>query len=111
MFLFLGIRHPEELSLCKPLEPTHLKYNLKDLPAKKKIESHNNDHWTSPDTNTFISVTQNTKGSNSSLDQSSPFMCAPVTLNNKNHSTPIGSPLPVRYYLHYSNMEYNFQRF
>ncbi|KAK0090789.1 hypothetical protein PV325_003809 [Microctonus aethiopoides] len=90
----LGIRHPEELSLCKPLEPTHLKYNLKDLPAKKKIESHNNDHWTSPDTNTFISVTQNSKGSNSSLDQSSPFMCAPVTLNNKNHSTPIGSPIP-----------------
>lgn len=25
----LGIRHPEELSLCKPLEPNHLKYNFK----------------------------------------------------------------------------------
>lgn len=25
----LGIRHPEELSFCKPLEPNHLKYNFK----------------------------------------------------------------------------------
>jgi kindlin 2 len=28
----LGLRHPEELSLCKPLEPYHLKYNYKDMP-------------------------------------------------------------------------------
>jgi len=46
----LGIRHPEELSFCKPLEPNHLKYNYKDMPKKK---SEQNGHLP-PDTNTFI---------------------------------------------------------
>ncbi|KAK9300586.1 hypothetical protein QLX08_006743 [Tetragonisca angustula] len=88
----LGIRHPEELSFCKPLEPNHLKYNLKDLPAKKKIENQKNGHWNVPaDTNTFIPVSQSPRGSTGSLDQGSPFMCAPV--NNRNHSTPISSPV------------------
>lgn len=92
----LGIRHPEELSFCKPLEPNHLKYNLKDLPAKKKIENQKNGHWNVPaDTNTFIPVSQSPRGSTGSLDQSSPFMCAPVTPNNRNHSTPISSPVSV----------------
>lgn len=91
-----GIRHPEELSFCKPLEPNHLKYNLKDLPVKKKIENQKNGHWhVSADTNTFIPVSQSPKGSTGSLDQSSPFMCAPVTPNNRNHSTPISSPVSV----------------
>lgn len=91
-----GIRHPEELSFCKPLEPNHLKYNLKDLPAKKKIENQKNGHWNVPaDTNTFIPVSQSPRGSTGSLDQSSPFMCAPVTPNNRNHSTPISSPVSV----------------
>ncbi|XP_015439833.1 PREDICTED: unc-112-related protein-like [Dufourea novaeangliae] len=90
----LGIRHPEELSFCKPLEPNHLKYNLKDLPAKKKIDNHKNGHWNVPaDTNTFIPVSQSPRGSTGSLDQSNPFMCAPVTPNNRNHSTPISSPV------------------
>ncbi|XP_034176930.1 unc-112-related protein isoform X2 [Osmia lignaria lignaria] len=93
----LGIRHPEELSFCKPLEPNHLKYNLKDLPAKKKIEHQKNGHWNVPaDTNTFIPVSQSPRGSTGSLDQSSPFMCAPVTPNNRNHSTPISSPVSVQ---------------
>ena len=92
----LGIRHPEELSFCNPLEPNHLKYNLKDLPAKKKIENQKNGHWNVPaDTNTFIPVSQSPRGSTGSLDQSSPFMCAPVTPNNRNHSTPISSPVSV----------------
>lgn len=90
----LGIRHPEELSFCKPLEPNHLKYNLKDLPVKKKIENQKNGHWNVPaDTNTFIPVSQSPRGSTGSLDQSSPFMCAPVTPSNRNHSTPISSPV------------------
>ncbi|XP_015109319.1 unc-112-related protein [Diachasma alloeum] len=90
----LGIRHPEELSFCKPLEPHHLKCNLKDLSAKKKIENQRNGQWNVPaDTNTFIPVTQSPKGSNSSLEQNSPFLCAPVTPNNRNHSTPISSPV------------------
>ncbi|XP_076656576.1 unc-112-related protein [Halictus rubicundus] len=90
----LGIRHPEELSFCKPLEPNHLKYNLKDLPVKKKVENQKNGHWNVPaDTNTFIPVSQSPRGSTGSLDQSSPFMCAPVTPSNRNHSTPISSPV------------------
>ncbi|XP_076284305.1 unc-112-related protein [Lasioglossum baleicum] len=90
----LGIRHPEELSFCKPLEPNHLKYNLKDLPVKKKVENQKNGHWNVPaDTNTFIPVSQSPRGSTGSLDQSSPFMCAPVTPSNRNHSTPISSPI------------------
>ncbi|XP_076638728.1 unc-112-related protein isoform X1 [Colletes latitarsis] len=90
----LGIRHPEELSFCKPLEPSHLKHNLKDLPDKKKIENQKNGHWNVPaDTNTFIPVSQSPRGSTGSLDQSSAFMCAPVTPNNRNHSTPISSPV------------------
>lgn len=92
----LGIRHPEELSFCKQLEPNHMKYNLKDLPVKKKIENQKNGHWNVPaDTNTFIPVSQSPRGSTGSLDQSSPFMCAPVTPNNRNHSTPISSPISV----------------
>ncbi|XP_034944759.1 unc-112-related protein-like isoform X1 [Chelonus insularis] len=89
----LGIRHAEELSFCKVLEPNHLKYNLKDLPLKKKIENQKNGSWQIPvDTNTFIPTTQNLKGSNGSLEQNT-FMCAPVTSNTKNYSTPISSPV------------------
>lgn len=94
----LGIRHPEELSFCKPLEPSHLKYNLKDLPTKKKIENQKNGHWNVPaDTNTFIPASQSPRGSTGSLDQSSPFMCAPVTPSNRNHSTPISSPVSIQH--------------
>lgn len=74
-----------------------MKYNLKDLPAKKKIENQKNGHWNVPaDTNTFIPVSQSPKSSNGSLNQGSPFMCAPVTPNSRNHSTPISSPVSVR---------------
>ena len=32
----LGIRHPEELSLCKPLEPEHLKENYQQTVLRRK---------------------------------------------------------------------------
>ncbi|XP_046402774.1 unc-112-related protein-like isoform X1 [Ischnura elegans] len=89
----LGIRHPEELSLCKPLEPNHLKYNYKDMPKKRSMENGTPGRGPaplSPDTNTFIPATSNNGhkhdgddmgGSNNSLDRSpaSPFLCAPVS--------------------------------
>lgn len=79
-----GIRHAEELSLSKPLEPQHLKHNLKD----KKIR---NGHTPVPaDTNTFI-ANSSPAGSNGSLDK--PFLCAPVTPTRSHTSTPISSPL------------------
>ncbi|KAL0819834.1 hypothetical protein ABMA28_007860 [Loxostege sticticalis] len=58
----LGIRHPEELSLCYPLEPSHLKQNYQNLKEAKRIKSSQ-----PPDTNTFIAAT---RGSSNSLDRS-----------------------------------------
>lgn len=87
---FVGIRHPEELSLCKPLEPHHLKYNLKDMPSKKHLREMNS--TISPDTNTFI-ANQSPASSTGSLDKSGQFICAPLT--PKHGSTPISSPVTV----------------
>ncbi|KFB36913.1 AGAP002054-PA-like protein [Anopheles sinensis] len=100
----LGIRHPEELSLCKPLEPMHLKKNYADL-AKKKIPIEQNGNGREyihlpPDTNTFIPVA-NLNGSSGSLDapgNHGPFSCAPVPNSHFStpkpalQSTPISSP-------------------
>uniref|UniRef100_U5EW14 Putative mitogen inducible protein product n=1 Tax=Corethrella appendiculata TaxID=1370023 RepID=U5EW14_9DIPT len=105
----LGIRHPEELSLCKPLEPSHLKRNFADMPKKKvPVEQNGNGreyiHLPS-DTNTFIPTHSNSfHGSDGSLDgptTNGPFSCAPVQpapqfTTPQRHcglqSTPIGSP-------------------
>lgn len=102
----LGIRHPEELSLCKPLEPAHLKKNYADLP-KKKIPFEQNGNardfvHPAADTNTFIPATATGfHGSSGSLDgptNGGPFSCAPVqhphyTPNKPAlQSTPISSP-------------------
>ncbi|KAG5885355.1 hypothetical protein JTB14_035160 [Gonioctena quinquepunctata] len=91
----LGLRHPEELSLCKPLEPNHLKYNFKDMP-KKKTEQHGGQknggaHHHPADTNTFI-ANSSPMGSTGSLEKS-PFACAPITPSRgPPSSTPINSP-------------------
>ncbi|KAJ8925683.1 hypothetical protein NQ315_009530 [Exocentrus adspersus] len=89
----LGVRHPEELSFCKPLEPNHLKYNYKDMPKKRYDQNgtQKNGHIPS-DTNTFI-ANSSPVGSTGSLDKS-PFMCAPVTPSRPPpSSTPIGTPV------------------
>lgn len=89
----LGIRHPEELSFCKPLEPNHLKYNYKDMPKKKYEQNghQKNGHpHLPPDTNTFISSTSPV-GSNGSLDKTH---LTPVTpQRSPASSTPISSPV------------------
>lgn len=91
--MFIGVRHPEELSLCKPLEPNHLKYNFKELPGSKKPRdvTDSSPKHIAADTNTFI-ANQSPGGSTSSLDKSQPFICAPVTPRH-NTSTPISSPV------------------
>ncbi|NP_001408898.1 unc-112-related protein-like [Bombyx mandarina] len=58
----LGIRHSEELSLCYPLEASHLKQNYQNLKEAKRIKN-----TQAPDTNTFIAAT---RGSSNSLDRS-----------------------------------------
>ncbi|CAG9838342.1 unnamed protein product [Diabrotica balteata] len=86
----LGLRHPEELSLSKPLEPNHLKYNYKDLPKKKYENGTNRNGHLPSDTNTFI-ANSSPGGSNGSLDKS--YMCAPVTPSRgPPSSTPVNSP-------------------
>lgn len=102
----LGIRYPEELSLCKPLSPEHLKKNYADQPKKKMLVEQNGNYQNSreyihpaPDTNTFIPTHANSfNGSDSSLDDR-PFSCAPVTQrptpppqHNPQGTTPISSP-------------------
>lgn len=84
----LGIRHPEELSLCKPLEAAHLKRNLKELTAKKKLNG------APADTNTFVANSGSPQGSTGSLDGGGgggPLACAPV--GHRHASTPISSPV------------------
>ena len=96
----LGIRHPEELSLCKPLEPSHLKRNYADLVSKKNGKNLEN---VAPDTNTFIPTSNSFHGSDGSLDgpnNGSPFSCAPSPQNYTPikpglQSTPISSPTGV----------------
>lgn len=93
----LDIRHPEELSFCKPLESNNLKYNYKDTPKKKSEQNgtNRNGHLAS-DTNTFI-ANSSPGGSTGSLDNS-PFMCAPVTPNKGPHSsTPVSTPGSVSF--------------
>lgn len=95
----LGIRHPEELSFCKPVEPFHLKHNYKDMPKQRKSDQNGqmrngSSPTVPPDTNTFISSSSGGHvGSNGSLDKSP--MCAPVTPQRSpaSFSTPINSPV------------------
>ncbi|CAH0383935.1 unnamed protein product [Bemisia tabaci] len=89
----LGIRHPEELSLCKPLEPCHLKSNYKEMQAKKHHRYEMNGNNIPPDTNTFI-ANHSPTGSTHSLDKTfPPFLCAPVSSSKSQNSTPISSPI------------------
>lgn len=99
----LGIRYPEELSLCKPLEQIHLKKNYSEFPKRKFYTDQNGYLQPAPDTNTFIPNSNGLIGSSHSLDNRT-FSCAPVhsqshngTLNRSAHSngTPISSPTGV----------------
>lgn len=101
----LDIRHPEELSLCKPLEHEHLKKNLCKFPVNKKIpivEPNGTVYLQpAPDTNSFIPINSAYKGSNGSLDrvQNGNFLCTPMSpyastprRSGTAPGTPIGSP-------------------
>ncbi|XP_037936190.1 unc-112-related protein-like [Teleopsis dalmanni] len=102
----LDIRHPEEMSLCKPLEQEHIKKNFSNYPQKKiPIAEPNGTTYLhpAPDTNSFIPINSAYNGSNGSLDKShnDNFLCAPVspyattprrTGNGTAPGTPIGSP-------------------
>lgn len=99
------IRHPEELSLSKPLEPYHLKHNMKEM-------QYNGGQTPSADTNSFAVHSHSPSGSTGSLDMtsSSPFICAPL----KHHSTPISSPVSVSttyiYYIYTHRFEPSIEK-
>eukprot|EP00095_Tigriopus_kingsejongensis_P007015 maker-scaffold232_size243569-snap-gene-0.17 protein:Tk07015 transcript:maker-scaffold232_size243569-snap-gene-0.17-mRNA-1 annotation:"unc-112-related protein" len=93
----LGIRHPEELSLCKPLEQDDLKQNYQETPKKKHPPPPTKDGKTGEriDTNTFISKNGRQYHSNGSLNGTlrssnkngaAPFYSNPGTLRNGNYS-------------------------
>ena len=100
----MGIRYPEELSLCKPLSPEHLKRNYADQPKKKLLVEQNGNYQNNqyinpaPDTNTFIPTHSNSfHGSDNSLDDR-PFSCAPVAQQRPTpppHNTTLGGT-PIR---------------
>ncbi|XP_013115846.1 unc-112-related protein [Stomoxys calcitrans] len=91
----LDIRHPEELSLCKPLEAEHLKKNYGKYPQK------NGSGYLqpAPDTNSFIPNNSAYKGGSSgSLDrtQNGNLLCAPVSPYNttpRKGGTAPGTPV------------------
>lgn len=113
-FIFLitptGIRHPEEISFCRPLLPEHLKQNYQQVRNRKISHAEEMSRGRSPlpaDTNTFI-ATASSNGSmysrhnNSTVSSSSSgssgggsgerFLCAPVRSSSK-QNTPISSPM------------------
>lgn len=81
IFIFAGIRHPEELSLRYPLEQSHLKQNYQNLKEAKRIKS-------PPDTNTFIAAT---RGSSNSLDRSNGQCPATPPPPRSLSATPVAS--------------------
>lgn len=98
----LDIRHPEELSFCKPLEQEHLKKNYGKYPQKKvAIPEPNGTVFLqpAPDTNSFIPINSAFKGGSSgSLDrtQNGNLLCAPVSPYNttpRKGGTAPGTPI------------------
>ncbi|XP_063539188.1 unc-112-related protein-like isoform X1 [Cydia strobilella] len=85
----LGIRHPEELSLCYPLEQSHLKQNYQNLKEAKRLRPS-----APPDTNTFIAAT---RGSSNSLDRSNGCPATPPPPRSQS-ATPVASNGTLRRY-------------
>merc|ERR1719402_14604 len=52
----LGLRHPEELSLCKPLDPEHLRQNYQEVMMRKRLPAPTKEgNLEKLDTNRFVS--------------------------------------------------------
>ena len=75
--LLSGIRHPEEMSFCKPLSTDDLKKNYCEKAIKSK-KSNTKNGSVAPDTNSYI-ANKSHNSSNGSLDRS--------TLNNSHNNT------------------------
>ena len=92
----LGIRHPEELSLSKPLEPEHLKQNYQETVMRRKPLPPTKDGNTGEriDTNTFIMQNGDYSRNGGSLNGTLRSPKTPTTLqrnggNKGYHSNPV----------------------
>ncbi len=90
----LGIRHPEELSLCKPLEPAHLKENYQEtlLRQRAPVPTKDGSAGERIDTNTFISKGGRQYHSNGSLNGTLGGNKTPTAgRNGQFHSNPVSA--------------------
>merc|ERR1719402_2045635 len=86
----LGLRHPEELSLCKPLDPEHLRMNYQEVMMRRRPppptkEGNNGERI---DTNTFVSNTGtlSTKSPHNTMKTPVKGQSPQGTLSNGNYS-------------------------
>lgn len=92
----LGLRHPEELSLCKPLDSEHLKQNYQEVMMRKRPPPPTKDGSNGErlDTNTFVSQNGTLRSPNSSFNTPNATLRTPKaarhspqgTMNNGNYS-------------------------
>jgi len=92
----LGLRHPEELSLCKPLDPEHLKQNYQEVMMRRRPAPLTKDVNAGEriDTNTFVSQTGTLRSPHTSMNTPTSTLRTPKqngnspqgTLNNGNYS-------------------------
>ena len=77
----LGLRHPEELSLCKPLDPDHLRQNYQEVMMRRRAPPPTKEGVSGDrlDTNTFISQ-------NGTLNGKSPYNT--LKTPTKRHQSP-----------------------
>jgi len=84
----LGLRHPEELSLCKPLDPEHLRQNYQEVMMRRRPPPPTKDGNTGDrlDTNTFVSQ-------NGTLNGKSPYntLRTPTKAQHSPHGTMNGN--------------------
>jgi len=92
----LGLRHPEELSLCKPLDPEHLRQNYQEVMMRRRPPPPTKEGNTGDrlDTNTFIAQ-------NGTINGKSPH--ATLRTPTKGHHSPHGTLNGNGNYSPYSN--------
>ncbi|XP_023324423.1 unc-112-related protein [Eurytemora carolleeae] len=80
----LGLRHPEELSLCKPLDPEHLKQNYQEVMMRRRppVPTKEGNTGERIDTNTFVSQTGTLRSPNTSMNTPTSTLKTPRTHRN-----------------------------
>ncbi|XP_040565279.1 unc-112-related protein isoform X2 [Lepeophtheirus salmonis] len=119
----LGIRYGEELSLCKPLEPEHLKQNYQETTPRKKAQhppTKDGRYNERVDTNTFIPSSSSTPSGKSRISHSNggslngtlrtpaktngAYHSHPGTLRNGNYSPYSNGLSPASHFLKSTNI-------